>query len=73
MDDRARARHSRGWRAVIAAHPIIFSVIAGCTVIGAVLGAFFLTGDWSLGRRIAAGVVAGAGVGMLITAPRIIG
>jgi len=73
MDEEARARRSGGWRATIAAHPIIFSVIAGCTALGAVLGVFLLTGDWSLGRRLAAGVVAGAGVGILITAPRIIG
>jgi hypothetical protein len=38
-----------------------------------VLGVLVLTDEWSLARRIAAGVVGGAGVGILITAPRIIG
>lgn len=73
MDEAERATGSRGWRAAVAAHPIIFAVVISCISIGAVLGVFLLTDEWSLARRIAAGVVAGAGVGILITAPRIIG
>jgi len=57
----------------ITAHPIIFGVVIACIAIGAVLGGLVLTEEWSLARRIAAGVVGGAGVGILITAPRIIG
>jgi len=72
MDEELRASRLRGW---LSAHPIIFAVVAVCIAIGAVLGVtlLLLTGEWSLGRRIAAGAVAGAGVGLLITAPRIIG
>jgi len=33
-------------------------------------GAFLLTGEWSLARRIAAGAVAGAGTGFLLTATK---
>ena len=73
MSEAERAEATRGWKAVIAAHPIIFEVVIACISIGAVLGVFVLTDEWSLARRIAAGVVGGAGVGILITAPRIIG
>jgi hypothetical protein len=73
MSEEEQTTPSRGWKATIAAHPIIFGVITSCISIGAVLGVFLLTDEWSLARRIAAGVVGGAGVGILITAPRIIG
>ena len=73
MSEEQRVSTARGWKAVIAAHPIIFAVVIACTSIGAVLGVFVLTDEWSLARRIAAGVVGGAGVSILITAPRIIG
>ena len=54
-------------------HPIITGVLTGFAIAGAILGAVFLTDDWSLARRIAAGGVAGAGCGLLLTAYRIIG
>ena len=64
---------SSGWRAVVREHLVIAGVVAACVTLGAVSGAYLLTDDWSLVRRLAAGAVAGAGVGLLITAPRIIG
>jgi hypothetical protein len=73
VSEAERTDTTRGWKAAISAHPIIFGVIIACITIGAVLGVFMLTDEWSLARRIAAGVVGGAGVGILITAPRIIG
>ncbi len=73
MSEEERADTARGWEAAIAAHPIIFGVVIACISIGAALGVFVLTDEWSLARRIAAGVVGGAGVSILITAPRIIG
>ena len=57
----------------ISNHPFIFTVFVACTLIGAVMGIFLLTEDWSLVRRIAGGAVGGAGVALLITTPRIIG
>ena len=54
-------------------HPLITGVIALSFVTGAVIGAIFLTDDWSLLRRIAAGGVAGGGCGLMLTAYRIIG
>jgi hypothetical protein len=73
MSEAERAAEIRGLKAAIAAHPVIFGVIIACISIGAVLGVLLLADEWSLARRIAAGVVGGAGVGILITAPRIIG
>jgi hypothetical protein len=73
MSEADRSGTARGWKAAIAEHPIIFRVVIACISIGAVLGVLILTDEWSLARRIAAGAVGGAGVGILITAPRIIG
>lgn len=63
----------RAWRARIARHPVISATLLVCTVAGAVAGVVFLSGDWSLARRIAAGAVAGAGTGLLITATKMFG
>ena len=73
MSETEKLGTNRGWKAAITAHPIIFGVLIACIAIGTVLGAFLLTNEWSLARRIAAGAVGGAGAGLLITAPRIIG
>ena len=54
-------------------HPVITGILFGSATAGAVLGAIFLADDWSLARRIAAGGVAGAGCGLMLTAYRIIG
>jgi hypothetical protein len=54
-------------------HPLITGVIATAIVAGAVLGAIYLSQDWTLVRRLAAGGVAGGGCGLLLTAYRIIG
>jgi len=44
--------------------------MVGCTLAGAVVGATFLSDDWTLLRRLLAGAVGGAGVGLLVTATR---
>jgi hypothetical protein len=54
-------------------HPVIVAVMVGCTLLGAALGAAYLTDDWSLARRIAAGGIGGLGVGLLMTATKMIG
>ena len=51
-------------------HPVIAGTLAATTLAGAVVGAFFLTGEWSLARRILAGALAGAGTGLLLTATK---
>jgi hypothetical protein len=52
---------------------VISSVIIGCALAGAVLGFTLLTDEWSALRRIAAGAVAGAGTGFVITATKMFG
>ena len=51
-------------------HPIIVGILVGCALAGAVLGFALLSGEWSAARRIAAGAVAGGGVGLLLTATK---
>jgi hypothetical protein len=70
---RDAAASGSGWAARLRRHPVIASVMVVCTVAGAALGAVYLTGDWSLARRLAAGAVAGAGFGFLLTATKMIG
>ncbi len=55
------------------AHPVITSVRVSCTVLGAVGGVMLLTGDGSLTRRLAAGTIAGGGVGILVCGIKMIG
>jgi hypothetical protein len=54
-------------------HPVIAAVLLGCTLAGAVLGFALLTPEWSVPHRILAGAVAGAGSGLLVTAPKMYG
>ena len=54
-------------------HPVIAGVLVGCTLAGLVVGVAVFPEDWTLVRRLAGGAVSGAGVGLLLTAPRIIG
>lgn len=53
-------------------HPMISAIFIGCTLLGAGLGYALLTDDWSAARRILAGTIGGAGVGLLITATKMI-
>jgi len=57
--------------ALVRRHPVISATLVATTALGAVLGAWLLTGEWSLARRIAAGAVAGAGTGLLLTATKL--
>jgi NADH:ubiquinone oxidoreductase subunit F (NADH-binding) len=61
------------WLAVLARYPVLSGVLIGSTLLGALAGYVFLSGDWSVGRRILGGAVGGAGVGFLITATRLVG
>jgi len=70
--DRSEASGPR-WRQIVRAHPVIVSVLLGCTFAGIGIGIAVLPDDWTLLRRVFGGAVAGAGVGLLFTAPRIIG
>jgi hypothetical protein len=59
-----------GLRSFVRRHPVISATLLATTLLGALLGATFLTGEWSLARRIAAGAVSGAGIGLLLTATK---
>jgi enoyl reductase-like protein len=67
------AASGSGLAARLRRHPVIVGVMGVCTVGGTALGAVYLTGDWSLAHRLAAGAVAGAGFGLLLTATKMIG
>lgn len=49
---------------------MISSVLLGCILGGALAGGLLLGDDWSILRRLAGGAVAGAGVGLLVTATK---
>ena len=58
-------------RRALARHPVLAAILIGCTLLGALLGFYSLSGEWSAARRIAAGAVAGAGVAILVTGTKI--
>ena len=58
---------------VLRAYPIITATIVGCTLAGVVAGVLFLPESWELWRKLAGGALAGAGCGLIVTAPRIVG
>ena len=64
---------SRGPIGSIRAHPIISGILVGCVLVGVGLGLVLLPAEWALARRLAAGAVAGVGVGLTILATRMIG
>jgi hypothetical protein len=53
-------------------HPVITAILIGCTLLGAALGFALLGEDWSVLDRILAGTIGGAGVGLLVTATKMI-
>ena len=54
-------------------HPGMTTILVVCTATGAVLGALYLTPEWSLIRRVAAGALAGGGAAFIALATRVIG
>ena len=61
------------WVAALARHPVIAAVVVSCTLAGGAAGAVLLDADWSLLRRVLAGGIGGAWVGLLFTATKMIG
>jgi hypothetical protein len=62
-----------GWVGALARHPLIAAVVVLCTLAGAGAGVLFLDADWSLLRRVLAGSVGGAWIGLLFTATKMVG
>ena len=49
------------------------ALVVGCVLAGVAVGLVVLPEEWTTLRKIAGGAVAGAGCGLIIAAPRIIG
>lgn len=64
---------STGLAAFVRRYPVIISVFVFCTLAGIAIGLEVLPEEWALARRIIGGAVGGAGVGLICTAPRIVG
>lgn len=54
-------------------HPVVTTLLVTSTLVGAILGGLYLTPEWSLVRRVAAGALAGGGVGFFVIATKVIG
>jgi exonuclease I len=63
----------KAWLAPLARHPVISGVLVACTLAGGVAGILWLDADWSVARRLLAGAVGGAWVGLLFTATKMVG
>jgi hypothetical protein len=63
----------RGLAGVVRAYPIITATIVVCTGVGVVAGLLCLPEAWPLWRKLAGGALGGAGCGLIVTAPRILG
>jgi hypothetical protein len=63
----------RAWLAALARHPVITGVVVACTLAGGLAGLLVLDADWSVARRVLAGAVGGAWVGLLLTATKMVG
>ena len=53
-------------------YPVMTGVMLGCTALGALLGVWLLTEQWTVWRRLTAGGVGGVGVGFLIIATNLV-
>ena len=72
----APSKQAAGTHSILAAarqHPVMTTVLLSCIATGAVLGGLYLTPEWSLLRRIAAGALAGGGAAFFALATRVIG
>ena len=72
MDSEPSSRPA--WLSAIARHPVISAILIVCTLAGAFVGyAFLVSAAGSPLEAIIGGAVAGAGVGLLITATKLLG
>ncbi len=58
---------------ILRRYPLITGTIVACTIVGSVIGLFFLPTEWAMARKVAGGAIGGAGCGLIVTAPRILG
>ena len=57
----------------VRAHPVLASSLVLCIGLGVFVAFSFLPAEWSGLRRSAAGMIGGAGVWLLMVAPRLVG
>jgi hypothetical protein len=57
----------------VRAHPVLAISLVLCIALGVFAAFVLLPEDWSGLRRSAAGIIGGAGVWLLMTAPRLVG
>ena len=53
-------------------HPLLAASWVLCGVAGATLGFMYLPTEWSILRRVAAGLVSGAGCALIVTTTRLV-
>ena len=63
----------RGWLRAVRAHPWITAFNVMCLCIGLAMALTHLPAEWSLARRLTAGAMSGIGIGLVITANRMLG
>ena len=54
-------------------HPVITTLMVVCTVLGTILSVIYMDPSYTLMQRLIGGAVAGAGCGLIIAAPRMVG
>ena len=71
--DTTEAPEKGGLFSLLRAYPVISATIAASTLLGVAVGLGVLPEDWTLIRRVLGGALGGAGCGLIVTAPRILG
>jgi len=61
------------WVQALREHPWITAFNVMCLCIGLILALKHLPAEWSLARRLTAGALSGIGIGLMITANRMLG
>lgn len=59
--------------ALLRQHPVITGVMVSCTLLGMPVAVLLMGDTWSLAQKLIGGALAGAGCGLCIVTPRIIG
>lgn len=59
--------------ALMRAHPVITAVNVACVAVAPAIAVATLPESWETWRAVALGLIGGAGCGLMITAPRIVG
>ena len=74
-DSTSQAEQAPGnaWLRAVRDHPWITAFNLMCLCIGLTMALTHLPAEWSLARRLTAGAISGLGIGLVITANRMLG